>query len=227
MDSSTPPFYKSSMKRIIVLFCILGSLLHANAQKEPVYLFEDFEEGVVYLKNHQKSHAKINYDTSNLKMAFINEGSVLQIDDNSLIDSVVVGKQVFIPYSTHFVERVKLVRGVLLVDWKLVDKYTGKKVGAMGIGNGGSIEKINTGLLYARAITDDKSQEIHKLVNDNTYYLNFNGNSLKFKNEKQLLKGIPSYKDKVKIFIKKNKTDFSSCEDVIVLSEYVVTLDQK
>lgn len=212
------------MKRLLLLLGILGSMLCANAQTEPIYLYEDFVDGVVYLKNHQLSHAKVNYDASNLKMAFINNGEILQIDDNSLIDSVVVDKQLFIPYNGHFAERVKMDRGVLLIDWKLEDKYTGKKVGAMGIGNGGSIEKINTGLLYARMQSDDKTQEIRKRTNENTYYLNFDGQSLKFKNEKQLTKALSSHKDEIKAFIKTNNVDFSSCADVIVLSEYILSL---
>lgn len=215
------------MKRVFVLFCILCSLVRVMAQSEPIYLFDDFVEGVVYLKNFQKSHAQVNYDASNLKMAFVNEREVMQINDNSLVDSVVIGTQLFLPYNGHFVERVKVGDGVLLVDWKLVDKYTGKKIGAMGIGNAGSIEKINTGLLYARAITDDKSQEIYKRVNENSYYLNCKGKSVKFKNEKQLLKNYPNYKVAIKDFIRKNNIDFASYEDVISLFRYVVMLEEQ
>lgn len=215
------------MKRVFVLFCILCSFTRVMSQNEPIYLFDEFEEGVVYLKNFQKSHARVNYDASNLKMAFINEGEVLQINDNSLVDSVVVGTQLFLPYNGHFAERVKMGSGVLLVDWKLADKYTGKKVGAMGIGNAGSIEKINTGLLYARAITDDKSQEIYKRVNENTYYLNCKDKSVKFKNEKQLLKNYPSHKASIKEFIRKNNLNFSSCEDVISLSRHIIMLEEQ
>lgn len=212
------------MKKMFLLFCLLDALMQANAQNEPIYLFDEFVDGVVYLKNYQKSHVKINYDASNLKMVFINNAEVLQIDDNSLIDSVVVDKQLFIPFNGHFAERVEFEQGILLVEWKLVDKYTGKKIGAMGIGNSGSIEKINTGLLYARMQTDDNTQEIRKRTSDNTYYLNFDGRSVKFKNEKQLIKGFASLKEEIKDFIKSNNIDFTSSSDVKKLSKFILII---
>lgn len=212
------------MFRYIQLLVLLFlEFVNVQAQTTPIHLFENYEKGVVYLKNHTQSHSTLNYDAANQKLSFIEKGEVLEINDISLIDSVYIGTRKFLPHKKHFVECVSLSHGNLLIDWKLKEKYTGKKVGAMGLANGGAIQKVNIGLLYAKSQSDERSTEIYKSENENIYHLNIQNKHIEFRNQKQLLKGVTeAMAEKIKAFIKENNTNFYDVEDVISLSRFIL-----
>jgi hypothetical protein len=52
------------------------------------------------------------------------------------------------------------------------------------------------------------------------YWVRINGQMNKFTNERQFLKLFPDVEDKLKEFIKKNKIDFKSGEDLIKLGNF-------
>ncbi len=78
---------------------------------------------------------------------------MMELEDNANVDSLVIGGRLFIPYRQRFLEYVSLADNhSLLVDWNLIEKYTGLRQGTgLNPHSIANVQAVNVGALYAQA----------------------------------------------------------------------------
>jgi len=118
------------MKSIKLCFCLffLCSLCPLTAQiigstedNRTVYLFPDFERGIIAFKNNTRSAALFNYELTKQKMVFIDADSmVMAIKNPSEVLAVVVGENRFLPASSKgvFYQEMKAGSGLFYIHRK-------------------------------------------------------------------------------------------------------------
>ncbi len=212
------------MKRIISFFLFAFVLIQINAQKTSVFLFPDFIQGTVLMKNGARTTAALNYDAANRKMMFKQGEDLLILTNAEHVDTIYLNSRKFIPIKDIlFLECISRESGVIYVNWLLKNKLQGQK-GAYGqITHAANIETINTSY-WTNSGYNQESLDAYRMSNENEYWLKINGKYVRCKNKKTLLKLFPNYKLEIEEYIKANKIDFSNTEHMINLLNYCLGL---
>ena len=149
---------------------------------------------------------------------------IMELIDNTQIDSILIGFRKFVPYKKHFLEEVTLTNGSFFIDWLLNEKYIGK-IGAMGLVTNAQVHVINTGYLYARMPEETFDVNTYSVENQNEYSFYWKNRFITFKNKKKLLKLVPiSYKERIRIFLNEKKLQLRTVDEVSQLINYLYSL---
>lgn len=215
---------KHILLSLICLFTIVTVRLHA--QKSTVFLFTDFVQGTVTMKNGTKVSALLNYDAANSKMMFKQGNDLMILTGMNTIDTVYIDNRKFFPVrSLLFLESVTCEHGTVYINWQLRSKYQGQK-GAYGqVSHAANVESINTSY-WTNSGYKDESLDVYKQENNNEYWLERNGKFVKCKNQKSLLKLFPEYIDDIKEYINNNNLSFNNAKQVVMLLDYCLSLDE-
>lgn len=215
------------MKRLSIFFLFFFmAVLTIQAQKPTVYLFPDFTKGTVYLNNLTRSTLPLNYDASNKKLFYKQDGVVMELTDNSNVDSLVINGRLFIPYRQRFLEYVPLADDhFLLVDWSLKEKYTGLRQGAdINPHTIANVQAVNVGALYARMPDGEVDNNIIVTADDNEYTFIYGDKRVTFRDRKSLLKHLPAHKEEVREFISNHHIGPDNLDEAIQVVEYFFSL---
>ncbi len=209
----------------LLLAVFLFVFISANAQLgpkdkvlEPQYLFENFTQGFVYLKNDTIITVPLNLNTLNQEILFKKDAVTLKLDMPNKIDSVVIDNRVFIPYGKMFYEFIYGSKLKLLVqnktrwDTKSLAGYGHSKLASTTVQSnfiqGGSIEALDSGVEI----------EYH---DDSSFYIS-NDNALltasKLKNYTEMF---PEMKDVIRTFVKDNKLNIKRKNDMFKLVLFI------
>ena len=106
------------MKRLGAVLLMLGMSLALNAQR-PIYLFKEFTQGSVALKNRTFVKTTFNYDTLHDKLLYMDGDQIMELSDYSDVQSVFIGERMFIPQGKSLYEVVDLGESPskLLIRW--------------------------------------------------------------------------------------------------------------
>lgn len=210
---------------ILSLFSVLGVRLHA--QEAPIYLFPDFTQGTVLMKNRAKTTALLNYDATNRKMMFKQGNDLMILTNAASVDTIYIGERRFIPIRNHFfLECIPCRHGTVYVNWLLESKYQGQK-GAYGqVSHAIKAENINTSY-WTNNSYEKESPDIYEQENNNEYWLYMNGKFVNCKSKKTLKKLFPGHQTEIEEYIKEKKVDFSKTLSVISLLDYCMGLGKE
>ena len=186
-------------------------------------LFENYNRGIVLMKNKSKTPAELNYDCGNQVMMFKSGAEEMILTNLSQVDTVYIGDSKFIPAGKResFYEIIPVPNGLIGINWLLKNKSQGYK-GAYGVQQA-KVETINTAE-WQYGVYEDQYTEVFKLANQNEYCIFRDGQPFKFKNKKPLLKLFPNKETQIEDFIKKQKTDMNTPKDVITLVNFCLGL---
>lgn len=205
---------------ITALLC-LGCFKTADAQvAKRLYLFEDFADGTVLLKNKSKVNVRLNYDAANKEMIYLENNEHMVLTGIQQIDTVFADNRKFIVAGRLFLEVVGLTECELFINWKLKTAYKGKK-GAYGqVSQSGNVDHINTNH-WVITSEENQSPDIYDVDNDNEYWLRKKDKLVKFKNEKSFLKLFEEdQRPTIKAYIKEQKINMKSVPDVLKLADF-------
>lgn len=208
------------MDRILISILLLYGIATVGfSQKPRLFLFDNFKDGTVLMKNQAKTSASFNYDTANHQMLFKQDGEIMVMDGIELVDTIYIDSRKFFPAGRSlFIEAVSVKNGTIYINWILKKHFKGKK-GAYGQVLQTNVETINTSY-WTNSEYKHESADVYSLLNENEYWLEHNSKFVKCKNEKSLLRLFPSKESMIKKFIKENKIDFHSTEQVVNLLNY-------
>lgn len=214
------------MKRFSLFFFVLSLTLVSFAQQPTVYLFPEFTKGTVYLNNFTRSTLLLNYDAGNRVLQYMQDDVMMELEDNSNVDSLVINGRLFIPYRQRFLEYVPLADDhFLLVDWSLKEKYTGLRQGAdINPHTIANVQAVNVGALYARMPDGEVDNNIIVTADDNEYTFIYGGKRVTFRDRKSLLKHLPAHKEEVKEFISNHHIGPDNLDEAIQVVEYFFSL---
>lgn len=206
------------MKKCLLLLSCVFAFVCSYGQEGSVMLYPNYENGVVYMKGNQIVRTPLNYDASKRQVMYQQDGENMILTNMQMVDSIKIGKDLFLPIRDRFYEVLDYQCGKLLVDWNLRNVNVGYK-GAYG--NVSQVRSQSVKLSMMEGMTSyatndpNSRQEVYKVKNENQYIIVKNGHLYRFSNKKTLLKHFEKGKEDAEAIISKRHTDFSKAEDVI------------
>ena len=218
------------VRKILVAFCLSIIVYVCDAQQplnELGYMFPDFQEGVVLLKNGASVKADLNYDMLEQKMLYReNDGDGLMVLTSRDVLAIYVDKRKFVPYTPSvyvFFEEKPLVNGCFYIRHKDVYVKRGKNIGYGIVSETVAVSNIT--VIAGKDRFHNLNADVdYKMVNADMYYI-LN------KNKYKLITGLRSvvaafkpYKSDIEAFAEKYKTDFTNEADVAAILNYAYGL---
>ncbi|HOG41921.1 MAG TPA: hypothetical protein PK979_01705 [Bacteroidales bacterium] len=185
------------------------------------YVLPDFTAGIVIFKDGRTANGPLNISTISQKLLFISpQGEIQEVLNQNNIDRVSVKGRSFVQTKQGFVELLDIADNVILGSVKRVKFLESEKKGAFG-----TTSETTSVTSISSISTEGQRYELAQHVNTPftyrvTPYLGING-KFSYATKKYILKCFPSKKDKIESYLKENKVDFESLEDVRALFEYL------
>ena len=204
---------------LLICFLLISNLSFSQPQKDSIltstrFLFPQFTDGKVILKDGVVVSAKLNYDTFTDQMQFMGANNVvMNISEPEKVINVVILNRTFSYLKNYFVEDIS--NGAVTLSTRLHQQQIAEKNGAYGGSSPAtSIQSISS--LYQGDGTVNKlsSNETVSYNKTLTFYITVNGKTKIVFNQNDFLKCFPSKKDVIKQEIDKENCKFSSVESV-------------
>jgi hypothetical protein len=210
----------NSLKTVIALFYL--STITLSAQNDtlsnlPQYLFPQFDSSIVKLKTGKISKTLMNYNTLTERMAFYQNGSVLDLVKPESVEIVSIQKRVFIPIENAFYE-VILISQISFYIQHRSDLISKGKPGAMGTTSQTSGPTSVKTLSGPRKSYNLKLPEEFEVKPYDVYWIRLNDEMHRFLNERQFLNIFPEKKDQLKKFIKDSEIKINKPQDLLKLA---------
>ncbi|WP_020528722.1 hypothetical protein [Flexithrix dorotheae] len=217
------------MKHLFFLV-ILSSLTSISFSQEKEievlhYVFPEFTQGTVLMKNGKINKAKVNYNSITEEMLFQDRGNVMAIgrDEMKQIDTIFISERKFIPLNQKFVELVIQSDIELFAEYKCKVIPPGKDVGLGGTTETTAVKNVSainsSGRLYDLNLPDDYDVKPYTF-----YWLKNEGKLKKFTNLKQLMKLYPEKKELFKAYVKQNDLEYNEQENIVELINYMESI---
>ena len=180
-----------------------------------VFLFPDYQEGMIIYKNGTKAKAKFNYNLFTEEMWFINqqqdEDVVMILDHLTEIGSLTIDDRRFVPVKNVFYECVTAGNGDFYVQRKAMKTSRGKNV---GLGYSTSSASTNVGYFSPQAKILE-STDLFEGREENVFFLkDSKGSFKKFDSAKLLGKIFKGHESEIESYAKAHFIDFTKQEDV-------------
>ena len=212
------------MKRIGAVLLMLGMSLALNAQR-PIYLFKEFTQGSVALKNRTFVKTTFNYDTLHDKLLYMDGDQIMELSDYSDVQSVFIGERMFIPQGKSLYEVVDLGESPskLLIRWHQKKNPLGKKGAYDQITHASNAVSIDPEY-YSVSLKERGGEEVFDTIVENSYGILTQGKFKKFTDRRSFLKQFSSHKTEIENYIDGNHLLFNRPDDVIASARYAVQL---
>ena len=214
------------MKRLFYFLIFSLSFTTLYSQNYAVvlshYLFPEFTQGTILMKNGIKNNALLNYNSLTEEMIFKDNGNMLAIGktEMELIDTVFIKDRKFITLNNKFVELISHSTCDLYVEHKCRVIPPGKPSGYGGTSQTSSATTYSSilsgGRAYALKLPDD-----YEVIPYSYYWLRKNGELNRFINMKQLMRIYDDKKDLFKAYVKKHDVKYEDQESIVQLIEYL------
>jgi hypothetical protein len=210
---------------IVILSLIVPDLTGQTdpANQLPQFLFPVFTKSLVKMKDGRQLTATLNYNMVDEEMIFNQNGAYLALEKPKEIDTIYLQNRRFVPVGNAFYEVLSNGTACLYIQHKaryspkgsptaygMTSKTLGpSKVLSMEVGN--QVRQVEL---------PDNVEVSPATVN----WVSYKKEMYKFSTEKQFLKLFPENEDKLKEFIKTNKIEIKSREDLIKLGTFCNSL---
>ncbi|MBR1699339.1 MAG: hypothetical protein IJ714_06105 [Bacteroidales bacterium] len=212
------------MKRIGAVLLMLGMSLALNAQR-PIYLFKEFTQGSVALKNRTFVKTTFNYDTLHDKLLYMDGDQIMELSDYSNVQSVFIGERMFIPQGKSLYEVVDLGESPskLLIRWHQKKNPLGKKGAYDQVTHASNAVSIDPEY-YSVSLKERGGEEVFDTIVENSYGILTQGKFKKFTDRRSFLKQFSGHKTEIENYIDGNHLLFNRPDDVIAIARYAVQL---
>lgn len=215
------------MKNLSFFFLFSFYALTATAQAyDPLFIFEQFTNAKIHFKNRSVTVATMNYDAVNDKMYFKNNGELMELSNQEMIDSISwASKRCFITQGKNYLEKVTLDNGTCYIAWRIKNVNVGS-AGAYGTTTQGKVESISVRSLGVFSATDAASHsgDVFQQKNANEYYLSLDGKLKKITNKKHVLKLFPKHHEAINEFMDKENIKMNEPLSVLELLNFCLGL---
>jgi hypothetical protein len=183
------------------------------------FLYPDFEDGKVIMKNGQINSLKMNFNTLTERMVYQKDNNLYDISNPEMTDTVYLHQNKFIPIEKAFYEVLFNAPVPFFAQYKGILLPPGTPAGY-----GGNSQVSNTKLQSSFETSQGNFNldlpSDYKVRIDLIYWLKIYGKMVSFTNERQFLKLYPSKELELKQFIKQNRIKFDKPADIKELAEY-------
>lgn len=209
--------------RLLLLSWIAFFSLILQAQEKREFLFEEYQDAMVYFKGLLQSQEKVNYHLVKNKLYFIDKGDgrIKELSDIGNILVIKVGDREFVPTRDGMQEMFPTTP-LIYVQYRAKGIPKAPK-GAYGVAQGAAIttySEFREGGAHAKLKEYD--YEIKEYYND--YWIEKNDKKRAFKDFKQFLKLYPKHKTVLQEYIREKNVDFMDVQAMIALCLYAESL---
>lgn len=208
-----------SLSSVLYIVCpdIYGQTDTSNPL--PQFLFPSFTKSLIKMKDGRAMTATVNYNMVDEEMIFSQKGSYLALEKPQEIDTVYLQNRKFVPIEKAFYEVLNNGPVALFIQHR--SRYSpvgsttayGMTSKTLGVTSVRTMQSGN----QVRQIDVPENVTISPAT---VYWIRKNNEMNKFNSEKQFLKLFPENESKLKEFIKTNKIDIKSREDLIKLGNF-------
>ena len=228
-------------KSIIILSCFIFLSSSLSAQKyqsvtvragmkvidafpfSERYRYPEFVSGIILVKTGVYSETKLNYNLLNGEMEYIRKKDTLAIANKKDVKLITAEQDTFYYDKGYYMEQLSGGKIKVVLKQYIKLKETQKK-DSYGTSSSGSATTSygslpSQGNFYKMVANED-------LVFQRTleYYLTDHSGGFIQYNKKNVLQEFPQNKDAIKAYIKTNKINFNSREDLLKLADYLRSL---
>lgn len=209
----------------MLAFCLFLPLMVFGQQSVNIshYLFPEFQNGVVLLKNGVKNNAKLNYNAASEEVVFDENGKILALADALLpqIDTVFIADDKFVRLNNKFLKIITDEPGVkLFAEHKCRLIPPGKPAAYGGTSQTSSTTSYSSIMADGR-VYNLKLPEDFKIIPYNVFWLNKNGKLQSFSNMSQLKKIYREKKKTIDAYLKKNDVKLTDEKSITELINFV------
>ena len=210
-----------SLKHLVVAVLLSLTGLSANAQS-PIYLFEDFTDGTVVLKNRSVVKTKFNLDIFHDKFLYMDGDQIMEMTDFSNVSTVLIGDRTFVPQGSTLYEVIELdPENNLLVKWHRKNNPMGKKGAYEQIAHASSTQSLDPNY-YSPSVTKEAARDEMRTISENRYGMLSNGKFRTFTDKRSFLKLFPDRKAELETFINEQHLLFTDFDDVITIARFAI-----
>lgn len=228
------------MKKFLILISILlfFDYLYAQDQKTVIvkagttlldyfsvserYLNPEFIKGRVYFKSNNYTERLLNYNYLVGEVEFIQDSDTLSLVSKNDIKSIIISQDTFY-YDNGYIMQIKSGSPKVGVRESYEFKEI-KKKDPYGLSGSGGASNTYTSLPQDGKYYELKVNYDMKFERTKVYYISKFKNVFVLYNKKNVFKLFSKNNDKIKSFIKTNKTKFDSEDDLLKLSEFLEKL---
>lgn len=211
--------------KLILLQLILGSLSYILSAQVKVmnlthYLFPEFSNGLVLMKNGIKNEVLINYNSLTEEMIFENKGAKLAVSQLEHIDTIFVNGRKFIPMNNKFVEILYHSQYTLFAEHKCSIRDPGKPAAYGSTSQTSAITTYSSyfsgGQVYELKLPD--GYETKPFIG---YWLRKNGKLNKFLSIRQLSKLFNEKEGLFKEYVKKHDVKYDNQASLVKMIRFL------
>lgn len=211
---------------LVICFFIISNPAFSQQQKDTVsdfrqFLFPEFSEGVVYLKDGTVARVKLNYDEVWDQMQFIEADKVImKIAEPEKVVKIIVSNRTFVYLKNYFVEVIS--EGPV----SLYSRIHQQKIVKKASGYGGSsattsVQSVSTFTGGDRTNGALANNDAISYIKDVTLYLSVKGKTKIITSLNDLVKCFPLKSDLIQKEIVKENTLYNSIESVKKLIDWI------
>lgn len=217
---------------LTLAFAAITFAANGQQSKQKRYMFEEFTNGKVLMKNRGVVNTALNYDWIKQEINYMDGQEQMILTGLEMIDTVYIADRKFIPYGNLFLEVVPVDDDNLYINWKVKMKNKGKE-GPMGTTSHAvtsqkadisAMEKISS--MTGQGGLSRSDIYIYDATFENAYYIRVDNKFKNFTSQKSFLKLFPKEKsENIQSYIKEQKIDFNNASDVVKLTNYTLALN--
>ncbi len=214
---------------LIVLFLVVntasGKPQDNKGNPIPHFLFPQFKEGIVIMKDGQKFTTLLNYNMVEERMITEHDG-IYRYSKNPLsIERIIIENRLFIPYGNAFYEILASGSVTLFLQNKANFTPKGNDVGygaknrSVGPTASQRFELTPVTQQYGEVVKIDLPQDV-EITPASVYWVSKDDQLEKFSTERQFIKLYPEYEKELKEFFHSENINIRKREDVIKLGTF-------
>lgn len=216
--------------KVMMMVMILSLSLPLKAQTNsdgsaPQFLFPDFKTGTVKMKNGRSQTTIMNYNTVSEKMVYEKDGTLYDMVNVEMIDTVFLLKSKFVPVGKVFQEVLLIAPISLFVQHKGELLSPGTPAGYGGTSQVSSTKQL-TSVQLSSGYFNLKLPQDYIVKADPVYWIRKDSTISGFNNERQFLKIFPEKEEELKHFIKSSRIKFDKLSNLVKLVEFCNELIQ-
>jgi len=229
------------MNKFHIFLCLLLSTIITYGQNDPImnsmfseesqYLFKRFQNGTIVFDNNSVIESKLNYNVIFEEMHFLDKGNTIKSLATKNIIRVKTDQYLFLYINESFYLVVYQNSGIeLLQQFKPILKNTEENTGAYGTSVASStstkIQSVRVGTQYSDEMIDVVVKPENQIKIKNKFFIRHNESFYEV-TRKNLHKIFPDQESQLKEYLKSNKSDLSSKDDIIELLNNLIPQTNK
>lgn len=215
-------------KIAFLLFVLANTTIILDAQTTPntpypQLLYPAFSKSIVKMKTGETSSFMLNYNMVDEEMLIDQQGVFRVLEHTENIDTIYINNHKFVPVGNSFYEVLVTGHISMYIQHKSRFSTAGTPTAYGMTSQTNATTKVTT----MRSGNQVRNLEVpdNLIVSPATvYWVRVKNEMQKFTNERQFLKVFPEYEADIKGYIKTNKLNFKTSDDLIKLGNYCKTL---